>query len=126
MNNAITKLVFDVVNADADNMWNSMAPTRINIKTPWIYLITVSVGFAYADANITSRQAGIMLNGTDTIALTKVGSSSSGSTFVIATVSKRLNKGDYIECIILQVSGSAITTSVYSGLPNIQVIKVGD
>lgn len=94
---ATVTIDFDVVDVDAESMWDAATPTRLTIKTAGFYMGVGGLEFS-ADATGTQRLAHIVLNGTTDIGRNSRGPrDGSHAVDVQVTFLRYLSVGDFVE-----------------------------
>lgn len=107
-NNTQTALPFDGVTVDDDGKWDSLNPTRLTAKEDGYHLIQGNIGFSSNATGI--RQVAVRLNGSTNILFNNKNTVGVGfTTMVPVCVIYPLVIGDYIELMLLQNSGAAMT-----------------
>lgn len=123
-----TALTFNTELVDTNTMHDTVTNTsRITYNTAGLYMVTCSNAFA---ANSTGgRGIGVRKNGTGgspTEGGTLVAPHSSGvSTYISYSTLVKLAVTDYLEVMLWQASGGALSTSVEAGLPTFTAVWVG-
>ncbi|WP_371380926.1 hypothetical protein [Sporomusa aerivorans] len=125
-NTVATKVVFDSVEFDSDNMYNTTNPTRITIPSDGVYQIVAQI--IYNSQGTGYRAASIMLNGS--INLSGQSSVANGTNTWGGNVGSinKLQTGDYVELQAFQISGGALNVINDSaqGRPFLAIFKVSD
>ena len=128
-NNVGTKITFNTASRTPDidsydpKGWFDNANDRIVIGQDGFYNISVTAGTA---ANVTGRRTlQILVNGTDRGSV-NVTAASAGATLLSVSTNVYLAAGDYVEMLILQVSGGALNTVYTAGVyPVLSVGRIG-
>jgi hypothetical protein len=128
-NNVGTKITFNTASSTPDidsydpKGWFDNANDRITVNQAGFYNISVTAGTA---ANVTGRRTlQILVNGTDRGSV-NVTAASAGATLLSVSTNVYLAAGDYVEVLILQVSGGALNTVFLAGVyPVLSVGRIG-
>lgn len=122
-----TKIIFDIVEFDSDNMYDVANPSRLVVPFDGVYQIMGQVIYSLQGA-AGVRSIGIMVNGS--IIIGSQGITSNGAnTFGLSTGSiYKFKKGDYIEVIVYQTSGGAlnVTSASDTGITSLSIYKISD
>ena len=128
-NNVGTKITFDTASSTPNidsydpKGWFDNANDRITVNQAGFYNISVNAGTA---ANVTGRRTlQILVNGNDRGSV-NVTAASAGATLLSVSTNVYLAAGDYVEVLILQVSGGALNTVYTAGVyPVLSVGRIG-
>jgi hypothetical protein len=126
-NSTGTIIIFDTVEFDSDNMYDTVNPSRLVIPSDGVYQIMGQVIFSL-QASAGVRAVGILANGSITIGNQGI-TTNGANTFGINVGSiYNFKKGDYIEMNVYQTSGGAldITSDNNTGITSFSAYKISD
>lgn len=104
-----TTVSWDTAVYNPQSMWLSTAPTKFTIPFDGIYSVTYYAEFV---ANATGfRKGQLAINGTATVTLSNNSVGGASPTQVLLSDTLKLSKDDYIEFIVRQNTGGALSVN---------------
>lgn len=107
-NNTLTAVANDTLDYQSEGLWNSATnPSRLTCITAGLYLVNTWATFTATGAG--SRQIYIYKNGVTYYAPIKITDQFAIGAPIVTSAQVDMDAGDYVESIVLQDSGGALT-----------------
>jgi hypothetical protein len=122
-NGALVTISFNTETYDSDTMWDAGAPTRVTFKTAGKYVVTENIAWGANSSGY--RRLQLKLNGSTDLNQARFTPNASADNIFTMTTIVDADADDYVEMLVLQNSGGALTTAVYGNYsPSITAVKV--